>query len=148
MNLISAIRGLYPELEHLRDFRIEDQGNGPEIASWDAPYPLPSEEELERGDLEAAKHEKNQEFLIHALTEFVDLMPEVKGTYQNIPRELLDQAFMAHFFFGMEGRNEPQKAQAVGALLTKFRRARAGIDSRKPSTSSAGEIRSEQWAEQ
>lgn len=147
MDLLKSIQKLYPDLTHFEDYLIEDHGDGPDLMWWSAPYPQPTREDLERGDLEAAKEEKVEEFLIHVLREFVALFPEV-GNLTHIPRELLDQAYMAHFLFAMEGQSSPKKVQSVSALLTRFRAERERIDSKTIAVANADDIRQEHWSEQ
>lgn len=147
MNILAAIQGRYPDLVHFEDYLVEDHGDGPELIWWNAPYPQPTREDLERGDLEAAKHEKVEEFFSEALSEFVALFPEVENL-AGIPRELLDQAFLAHFLFAMEGQSNPGKVRSVSTLLTKFRAARERIDAKTIADANADDIRSERWTEQ
>lgn len=146
----TAILNLYPDLlawndpasGQPADFLVVDN----ELVEWNTvKYPEPTEEDLARGDLEAAKKEKVAEFFVGALGDFVEMFPEVEGSYGAVPRELLDQAFMAHFFFSLEASSNPEKAQAVGALLAKFRSTRTELESKTIETTSAEDIRSERW---
>lgn len=145
MQVAQAILELYPDLSPGplgSDFLVIDN----EIVEWNTDkYPEPTEEDLREGDFEAAKKEKTAEFFVGALRDFVEMFPEVEGSYGAVPRELLDQAFMAHFFFALEASSNPEKAQSVGALLGKFRTARTELENKTIETTSAEDIRSERW---
>jgi hypothetical protein len=145
MQVALAILQLYPDLipQPLgTDFLVLDN----EIVEWNTDkYPEPTPEDLARGDFEVAKHEKDIEFLIHALEEFVDLFAEVKGSYKAVPPELLDEARMAHFFFSLEGPSNPEKVQAAAAIVAKYREARTHRGNATMETTTAEEIRSETW---
>lgn len=142
MQVQPAILKLYPHLLPEEDFVVA----GNELIEWNTDeYPEPSPEDLARGDFEVAKHEKDIEFLIHALEDFTALFPEVKGSYASVPLDLLNEAFMAHFFFALEGQSDPGKVQSVAAIVTKYRDARTIRDNATIETTSAEEIRSERW---
>lgn len=47
MNIVNALRHLYPNAEPLRDYVLRDDGGGPYIAAWSLPDPQPTLSELE-----------------------------------------------------------------------------------------------------
>lgn len=47
MNLALAVIYLFPTADPFRDFRVEDDGNGQAIVSWNLEAPQPTEQELE-----------------------------------------------------------------------------------------------------
>lgn len=61
MNLVFAIQYKYPTANSQRDFRVEDDGEGPYISLWNLSESPPTDEELATWWLEYKREEKRQE---------------------------------------------------------------------------------------
>jgi hypothetical protein len=95
---------------------------------------------LEAETVEEAKEYTLEGLLCGALERFISLNEEAAGNYGGVPPNLLNAAFMAHFFFFMEGRYNPDKARAAQTLLGEFRTMRRNIESKTEQNSTPAEI--------
>lgn len=66
MNVIEAIKQIYPNLTHMVDFRVDDpgDGNGPRLVMWNNPNPQPTQSQLDAQAVLVAKKEKREQLIL------------------------------------------------------------------------------------
>lgn len=84
MNIAQSIMALYPNLDPVVDFMVQDDGGGQYIAQWNSPDSKPTQEDLERG---WKLHLDNQvkEDVLKAKSEY---FKEVKKVYLSNPDDI------------------------------------------------------------
>lgn len=116
---------------------------------WDAEAQTLREqtsEELAAEAFEAAKTDKLVEFFIHALEDVISVVPEAQGTYDRVPRELLDQAEIAHFLAVAENRmGDSTKLDQMLGILGKLRVKRGEVGAMTLDTNTTEDIEAEVW---
>lgn len=119
MEMEKAITALYPDLVPGVDFAVQNDYDerGWYLRFWDAPYPLPTQADLDRGWWLYSKGAK--------LTEIIkDYQEAIKALY---PKELHDDnAYHLEIMHGIATNNTAQRTN-LNNLVTKRKRAEANL---------------------
>lgn len=116
---------------------------------WDAASQSlrePTEDELFAEAFTTAKTNKLVDLFVHALKDVIAVVPEAAGTYDQVPRELLDQAEIAHFLAQAEREaGDPTKWQQMLQLLGKLRMKRSAVGVMTSEANTIEDIETEEW---
>jgi hypothetical protein len=107
--------------------------------------PLSSEEIAEQ-EFTAVKTDKLVDFFIHALEEVIAVVPEAEGTYNNVPKDLLDKAQVAHFLASAESHmGDSTKLNMMIQVLGKLRMKRQTVGGMTPTTATLDDLNAVSW---
>lgn len=104
--------------------------------------------EIKDEEFETAKYDKLVEFFTTALEKVVEKVPEAKGTYERVPKELLDQAEVAHFLAVAEDKaGDPSKLYQMMQVLGRLRMRREQVAAMTPENTTLEDLKAEKWEE-
>lgn len=103
-------------------------------------------DELLKEEFQVAKTNKLVELFINALKDVIAVVPEAEGTYDQVPKELLDKAEIAHFLAVAENRmGSSAKLDQMIQILGKLRVKRQTVGNMIPDINTVEDIEEEQW---
>lgn len=106
-----------------------------------------SSEEIQEQEFTAVKTDKLVDFFIHALEEVIAVVPEAEGTYNNVPKDLLDKAQVAHFLASAESHmGDSTKLDQMIQVLGKLRVKRGEVGAMTLENSTIEDLRAEVWS--
>jgi hypothetical protein len=127
MYLADKIRGLYPDLTLGVEYQVMGDGLEEWIAWWEAPYPKPTEEELEDGAFKTVQGDKTTALYRQLIEDVVNRFAETQGDHSEIPPELMNR-FTATIGLaiveGLSPGEDPGRGDEIRTLFGTFRHRR------------------------